>query len=174
MTKDHDEDVQKNPALSPTLRKVMAIVLGSLLVVSAIAGVVLLDRRSEVESSLDVRRDVVRVAERFTVQVNNYDSESVDKYQESVSSMLSTKFRADFEKALVEIVASVREAQMNSDGKVLASGVASLDPDSATVLVVADAEVKTVFDTRQRHFRWEVALVKVDGKWLVDNFTPVA
>jgi len=174
VTKDHDEDVQKNPALSPTLRKVMAIVLGSLLVVSAIAGVVLLDRRSEVESSLDVRRDVVRVAERFTVQVNNYDSESVDKYQESVSSMLSTKFRADFEKALVEIVASVREAQMNSDGKVLASGVASLDPDSATVLVVADAEVKTVFDTRQRHFRWEVALVKVDGKWLVDNFTPVA
>lgn len=174
MTKDHDKDTQKVSTLSPGLRLVIAIVLGALLVASAITGLVLLDKRSEVDSSLDVRRDVVRVAERFTVQVNNYDSESVDEYQESVSTMLSTKFRADFETALEEIVASVREAQMNSEGKVLASGVASLDPDSATVLVVADAEVKTVFDTRQRHFRWEVSLVKVDGEWLVDNFTPVA
>jgi len=174
VTKDHDKDGHKISALSPTLRLVMAIVLGSLLVASVIGGVVLLDKRGEVESSLDVRRDVVRVAERFTVQVNNYDSESVDDYQESVSTMLSTKFRADFEKALTEIVTSVREAQMNSEGKVLVSGVASLDPDSATVLVVADADVKTVFDTRKRHFRWEVSLVKVDGEWLVDNFTPVA
>jgi hypothetical protein len=57
---------------------------------------------------------------------------------------------------------------------VLASGVASIDQDSAEVLVVADADVKTVFDTRQRHFRWEISLVKVDGTWLVDDFTPVA
>lgn len=174
MTKDPDSDLQKSSVLSPTLRRVLLIVLSLLLVASVIAGVVMLDKRREVESSLDVRRDVVRVAERFTVQVNNYDSKSVDDYQQSVSAMLSTKFRADFDKALEDIVDSVREAQMNSDGKVLASGVASLDPDSAKVLVVADAEVKTVFDTRQRHFRWEVSLVKVDGEWLVDNFTPVA
>lgn len=174
MTKNHDKGFQKISALSPTLRLVMAIVLASLLVLSVIAGVVLQDKRSEVESSLDVRRDVVRVAESFTVQVNNYDSKSVDDYQASVSTMLSTKFRAAFDKALQEIVTQVRDAQMNSEGQVLASGVASLDPDSATVLVVADAEVKTVYDTRKRHFRWEVSLVKVDGEWLVDNFTPVA
>ena len=174
MTKDPDRDLQKSSVHSPTLRRVMVIVLSLLLVASVIAVVVMLDKRREVESSLDVRRDVVRVAERFTAQVNNYDSKSVDDYQQSVSAMLSTKFRADFDKALEDIVASVREAQMNSEGKVLASGVASLDPDSAKVLVVADADVKTVFDTRQRHFRWEVSLVKVDGEWLVDNFTPVA
>jgi len=174
VTENHDKDFQKVSALSPTLRLVMAVVLGLMLVASAIGGVVLLDKRSQVESSLDVRRDVVRVAERFTVQVNNYDSTSVDDYQASVSTMLSTKFRADFETALEEIVTQVRDAQMNSEGQVLASGVASLDPDSATVLVVADADVKTVFDTRKRHFRWEVSLVKVDGEWLVDNFTPVA
>jgi hypothetical protein len=63
---------------------------------------------------------------------------------------------------------------MDSQGKVLASGVATVDQDSARVLVAADADVKTVFDNRQRHFRWEVSLVKVDGRWLVDDFTPVA
>ena len=36
---------------------------------------------------------------------------------------------------------------MTSKGEVLASAVASLDPDSAQVLVVSDANVKTVFDT---------------------------
>ena len=108
------------------------------------------------------------------MQVNNYDAGSIDDYQETVRSLLTTKFAGEFEKAMGDIVTSVNEAQMSSQGKVLTSAVASVDPDSAEVLVVADANVKTVFDTRARHFRWEVSLVKVDGTWLVDNFTPVA
>ncbi len=52
---------------------------------------------------------------------------------------------------------------MTSKGEVITSAVASVDPDSAEVLVVADANVTTVFDARARHFRWEVSLVKVDG-----------
>ena len=57
----------------------------------------------------------------------------------------------------------------------LASGVASVDRDSAQVLVVSDASVKTVFDPNvARHFRWEVSLVKINGKWLVDDFSPVS
>jgi hypothetical protein len=63
---------------------------------------------------------------------------------------------------------------MTSKGQVLSSAVANLDPDSAQVLVVSDANVTTVFDSRARHFRWEVELVKIDDRWLVDNFTPVA
>jgi hypothetical protein len=39
--------------------------------------------------------------------------------------------------------------------------------------VVADANVKTVFDNRARHFRWDVSLRKVGGRWLVDDFSPV-
>ena len=51
--------------------------------------------------------------------------------------------------------------------------MATLDDDSARVLVVADAAVESVADARQRHFRWEISLVKVDGEWLVDDFAPV-
>ena len=156
------------------LRPVMAAVFVILPVVAVGLAVYFSSRLGEVESNLDARGDAVQAAERFTVQVNNYDSNSVADYQESVASMLSTKFRDEFDKAMTDIVASVREAKMVSTGNVLASGVASLDQDSARVLVVADASVKTVFDNRERHFRWEVALVKVDGQWLVDDFTPVA
>lgn len=178
---DQADDVAAVAAPAPTgpvrlsrrTRTGLVALLVLVLVVAAVVAGVLLSKRSDVESALDARRDVVRVAERFTVQVNNYDSGSADQYRSTVGSMLSTKFRDEFDKAMTDIVKSVQEAKMDSEGKVLASGVASIDQDSATVLVVADADVKTVFDTRQRHFRWQVSLVKVDGRWLVDDFTPV-
>lgn len=172
MTENH-QPTAPSKALSPSLRRVMAAVLAVLLVAATVAAVFFVVRLNEVDSELDARSDAARAAERFTVQVNNYNAESVDEYQSSVSEMLSTKFAAEFEKAMADIVRSVQEAQMDSKGTVLASGVTSLDQDSARVLVVADAEVKTVVDTRARHFRWEVSLVRVDGDWLVDDFTPV-
>lgn len=165
---------QHPPRLSPALRRAMAAVLVVLLVAGVGFGLFFLDRRQAAEEQLAVRAEVADVAERFTAQVNNYDAGSVDDYQQRVGELLSTKFRAEFEEAMTEIVASVEEAEMDSRGTVLASGVATVDQDSARVLVVADAEVSTVFDSRQRHFRWEVSLVKVDGQWLVDDFTPVA
>jgi len=131
-------------------------------------------RHEDAEAERQARSEVVRAAERFAVQVNNYDVESVDRYQATVTPLLSPKFRGEFEKAMTDIVTSVKQAKMTSKGEVLASAVAAVDQDSAEVLVVSDANVKTVFDTRARHFRWEVSLVKIDGRWLIDNFTPVA
>ena len=131
-------------------------------------------RSEEVSSAQQSRSAVTRAAERFAVQVNNYDVSSVDDYQAGITPLLSPKFKGEFDKAMTDIVQSVKQAKMTSKGEVLTSAVASLDPDSAQVLVVSDANVKTVFDTRARHFRWEVSLVKIDGKWLVDNFSPVA
>jgi hypothetical protein len=152
----------------------MAVVLALLLVVAVAVGIWGFTRLDAAESELDARADVVRVAEQFAVSVNNYDSASVDDYKAGVSGLLSTKFRGEFDSAMDDILAQVQEAQMQSEGEVLASGVATLDDDSARVLVVADANVKTVIDERQRHFRWEISLVKVDGEWLVDDFKPVA
>lgn len=175
MTTDRDEDAEhEGSGGGPGMRTVVAAVLVLLLLASVVVIAVGLNRLGDVEDDLDARADVVRVAEQFAVSVNNYDSESVDDYKSNVSGLLSTKFRTEFEKAMDDIVAQVEQAEMDSTGEVLASGVATIDQDSARVLVVADAAVKTVYDERQRHFRWEVALVKVDGTWLVDDFTPVA
>ena len=177
MTADHDENSAKPQSpgsSSPGLRTAMAAVLVLLLVAAVTAGIWGFARLSSAEKEIDARADVVRVAEQFAVAVNNFDSNSVDDYRSSVSELLSTKFRGEYDKAMEDIVTSVQEAEMESEGEVLASGVATIDDDSARVLVVSDATVKTVFDERQRHFRWEVSLVKVEGKWLVDDFTPVA
>ncbi len=176
MTEDDDSGSQR-PAPSgdgSRLRLIMAGVLVLLLVVAVAGGVWGFTRLRAADAELDARADVIRVAERFTVAVNNYDADSADEYKSSVSDLLSTNFRTEFEKAMDDIVAQVQQAEMQSDGEVLATGVASIDADSARVLVVSDATVKTVYDQRQRHFRWQVSLVKVDGRWLVDDFTPVS
>lgn len=156
------------------MRTAMVAVLALLLVAAVAAGTWGYTRMSSAEDELEARADVVSVAEQFTVAVNNYDSESIDQYQSTVDKLLSTKFQGQFNEAMQDIVTRVQQAKMQSEGKVLASGVATIDDDSARVLVVSDASVKTVYDQRQRHFRWEVSLVKVDGKWLVDDFSPVA
>lgn len=178
MTPGHDPEHQaeqpRRPAAVGGRSLAVAVVLVLVLVAAAAVSVWSQLRRSAVEEELDARSDAVRVAERFAVAVNNYDSASVEDYQETVGDLLSTKFRSEFESAMEDIVLQVQQAQMTSQGEVLASGVATIDDDSARVLVVADASVKTVVDERQRHFRWEVSLVKVDGAWLVDDFTPVA
>jgi Mce-associated membrane protein len=176
VTADHDEDSTPPgaPAGAGGLRTAIAAVLTLVLLVAVAAGAWGFLRLDTAEEELAARADVVRVAEQFTVAVNNYDAASGDDYQATVGELLSTKFRAEFENAMEDIVAQVQQAQMESEGEVLASGVATVADDSARVLVVADAAVTTVYDERQRHFRWEVSLVKVDGDWLVDDFTPVA
>lgn len=163
----------RSGATRAALAAVLAVVLVLLAAPAAVA-VWGYTRLSDAEDRLDARSDVVRVAEQFAVSVNNYDASSVKSYKGDVGKLLSTKFRAEFDKAMEDIVSQVEQAKMKSKGEVLASGVSELDDDSARVLVVADAAVKTVYDKRDRHFRWEVSLVKVDGRWLVDDFTPVA
>jgi Mce-associated membrane protein len=168
---------QADDASPPPGRRVPVAVFGLLalvLVAGVAVGVWSFLRLQEAEAELDARADVTRAAERFAVAVNNYDAASVDDYKTEVAELLSTKFRSEFDQAMEDIALQVREVEMTSRGEVLASGVATIDADSARVLVVADAAVSTVVDERQRHFRWEVFLVKVGGEWLVDDFSPVA
>lgn len=176
VTPDHDQHHTSNRGTPPFVVAMLSVFAG-LIVLGAGAfvwGLWMVDDAGPTLSRVEQRGEVTRVAEQFTVRVNNYSSDSVDEYKTSVTELLSTKFSSEFDQAMEDIVVQVQEAQMESQGEVLASGVATLDDDSARVLVVADATVKTVFDERQRHFRWEISLVKVDGEWLVDDFTPVA
>jgi Mce-associated membrane protein len=176
VTADRDEESTTGGAggRSGGLRTAMAAVLVLLLVVALGLGVWGYTRLSSVESQLDARSDVVRVAESFMVQFNTYDPENVDRYVDSVNELLSTSAKATFGKELEDITTLIRETELESEGTVHASGVASLDDDSARVLVVADAEAASEAGPVQRHFRWEISLVQVDGEWLVDDFEPVA
>jgi Mce-associated membrane protein len=119
-----------------------------------------------------LRQQVQRVAAAFATNVNTYSSSDIASYTQRVRPMLSDSFERSFSRAIRGVVAQMRTAKIRSRGEVLVTGVSSLDPDSATVLVVCDADVHTAVGSRARHFRWEVDLIRRDGRWLVNGFEP--
>ena len=153
---------------------VVAAVLLVIVMVAAGAAAGWLWSDIEDTSADDARRDeAAQAASQFAVDVNTYSAQDVDTYSDRVSAQLTDDFAGSFQEALQGLVEQVETAELESEGEVLKSAVASIDQDSARVLVVADATVDSVFQTRVRHFRWEVELVRQDGTWLIDNFTPV-
>ena len=118
------------------------------------------------------RGEVQRVASAFAANVNTYSSENVDSYAERVRPLLTDKFESSFDDAIKSLLGQLRTFRMESEGEVLVTGVSSIDRDSASVLVVADADVQTSAGDRARHFRWQVDLLRQGGRWLVNDFEP--
>jgi Mce-associated membrane protein len=117
---------------------------------------------------------VVAVAEQFCLRMDGVDGSDVDGYKKRVAELLTTKQKAKFTGEFAEFEKVGVDKALKGTGTVLASGVSDIDSDSATVLVAHDSTVKATSGTTERHYRWTVALRKVHGRWLVDDFTPVS
>jgi hypothetical protein len=120
------------------------------------------------------RHQVVAVAEQFCLRMDAVDASDVDGYKKRVSELLTTKQKAKFESQFAQFKNLGLDPKLKGKGTILASGLSDIDQDSATVLVAHDSAVTDSTGTTQRHYRWTVALRKVHGDWLVDDFTPVS
>lgn len=118
------------------------------------------------------RHKVLAVAEQFCLRVDGFDGDHPEAYQKQVTEMLTTKYKKAFDTEFAAIQQLGVQKGHKGKGTVVASGIGSLDADSATVLVVHDNTITSSTGTVERHFRWTVELNKVDGRWLVDDFTP--
>lgn len=119
------------------------------------------------------RKQAAAVAEQFALRMDNVDSSKFDAYVKSVNGMLSTKARTKNSEIFDTMKQSYEAAKVKGTGKILATGLSDIDDDSATVLVAHDASVQTTQGNIEHHYRWSVNLLKVSGKWLVDDFDPV-
>jgi hypothetical protein len=124
--------------------------------------------------SSSVRHQVVAVAEQFCLRMDAVDGSDVDGYKKKVSQLLTTKQKAKFDSSFAQFEKLGISKDLKGTGTILASGVSELDSDSATVLVAHDSTLKDTSGNTDRHYRWTVALRKVHGDWLVDDFTPVS
>ena len=113
------------------------------------------------------------VASQFALRMDNVDGSDFDGYIKGINELLTTKAKSKNKKTFDAIKQSYEAAKVKGTGKVLLTAVADDDEDSATVLVVHDASVTTTQGDIEHHYRWSVELVKVDGEWRVDDFTPV-
>lgn len=185
MTEEHDPNLDAPTTDDrPTSRPWLATTLAALCVLTVIGGAVLMGwLNGETEDNTAAEQDrieAMQAAERFTETWNTFRPKDADTYLERVSPLLSTKFRTEFEDAAEDVVTGITQQRLFSKGEVLKDGdgvplvgIASIDGDSAEVLVVSDAKRVAGGQRVLRHWRWQVSLVKVDGEWLVDSFEEV-
>lgn len=168
-------------------RGLLALALIVLLVVGVVVSGVLLTRQRHLTDEpftlsnsgrpipSDVaRHQVVAVAEQFCLRVDAFDGDDPDHYRALVRPMLTTKYKSSFDTEFDAITKLGVQKGQKGKGTVIVSGVSAMDDDSATVLVVHDNTITAAAGTEQRHYRWAIALDKVHGTWLVDDFTPAS
>jgi hypothetical protein len=168
-------------------RGLIVLALLVLLLVGAVVSVVLAQRMGDLTDkpfslsndgrvipSDSERHQAVAVAEQFCLRVDAFNGDDPAGYRKLVTEMLTTKYKKSFETEFAAIEQLGIQKGQKGKGTVVASGVGEMDDDSATILVVHDNTITSASGTTQRHSRWTVDLNKVDGTWLVDDFTPVS
>lgn len=183
------EGAPEAPARSPGFRLVLLVALvavvlaglGSLAWLVSTRGVDAVGIQGEQEQLQGEREAVMAQAEQFVLRFGTYGPDLLDdqgampEYRSRVKDVITPKFAVSFDEQAATAEQLVAKAGIARRADVFATGVSSIDGDSATVLA-AGVFTDTYPKVGQREpspFRFEVSLVQVRGHWLVDNFTPV-
>jgi hypothetical protein len=126
--------------------------------------------------------------QQFLIRINTYGPSWLDqqnrmpRYVEGVKELMTAKFAAGFEESVIIPEAQVSQSGYGRSAKVHAVGVASMDEDSAVVLigwVRTDSYPKPADPNKRLKLpgnpeRWAVELVYTQGEWLVDNYAVIS
>lgn len=157
--------------------------------VSALSGGTTASQQQAVDLSSE-RQAAMAVADQFVLRVNTFGPHDLDAqnhlpaYAARVHEVTSAKFGADFDTNLKLPEQLVAGSGYNRSAKLFSTGVSSIDSDSASVLVAgvinsSYPDPQHPKDTSKRiqqdplPFRFKVSLVKLEGTWKVDDFSPV-
>jgi hypothetical protein len=131
------------------------------------------------------REEVMAQTRQFMLRMGTYGPDLLDdeggmpEYRDQVTEVITPKFAASFEKEAGAAEQLVAQAGVERSAEVFSTGVSTIDDDSARALVAGS--FNDSFEQGGKRveqepipFRIEVDLVKVDGEWLVDDFSPVS
>jgi hypothetical protein len=190
--REHEEDREtpgQDRPLAPRFRRVLLAVLVAIVVAGLGALAWLVSTRGvdgvgvqgDQEKLQAEREAVMAQTEQFMLRMGTYGPDLLDDhgamptYRARVKEVITPKFAVSFDKEAATAEQLVAQAHISRKAQVFATGVSAIDADSATALV-AGAFTDSYPNQGAREpspFRIEVSLVKVGGKWLVDDFSPV-
>ena len=148
------------------------------------------------------REQLLTLSRQFATRFNTYDPSMLDDSGHlpdyaAVADLMTPKFAEVFSDNVGYAEATVAQAGVSSIGTVYAVGVASLDGDSAEVLVAGTIELSYPYPEQEgdegddpdddptggtdgeslssgpQRFRYQVSLVKIDGNWLIDDLDDI-
>ena len=142
---------------------------------------------SSASSPQDQREELMSQTQQFVLRVNSFgpawldEQNKMPRYAEGVTELMTAKFAASFEQSVVIPEQQVAQSGYGRSAEVFATGVASMDDDSATVLVGyvrTDSYPKPRDPDKRLKLpgnpeRWAVELVRTEGEWLVDNYAVI-
>jgi Mce-associated membrane protein len=138
-------------------------------------------RRGDAEDFQREREAAMAQAGQFMLRMGTYGPDLLDdrgampEYRSRVKELITPKFATSFDQEAGTAEQLVAQAGVARDAEVHATGISTIDGDSATALVAGtftDSYAKGG-QAAPAPFRIEVTLVKTHGEWLVDNFSPV-
>jgi Mce-associated membrane protein len=164
--------------LPPGLRKILAVILAVLLLISGgVATWLYFEQyRPDQQTDASVARSVASAASDGTTALLSYSADSLDKDFAAARSHLAGDFLSYYDQFSQQSLAPVaRQKSMRTTAKVTGAAVSELHPDSAVVLVFVD-QVTTTKDNPQPSVAVSTVLVRmsrINGNWLITKFTPI-
>jgi Mce-associated membrane protein len=145
--------------------------LALLVVAAAATSLVLAPRVSAAQARADRDQAILHAARQEAVDFTTLDYRSLDRDLGRVLAGSTGSFKTEFQTGTKDLRTVVTTNKTVSTGSVLSAGIVSADPDSARVLVVADATVTNTKDPKgtPRHYRLQLDLVRQGGTWLTSD-----
>lgn len=146
-------------------------VLSVALAVALIALVLLWWRWHDDVALADASREATVVAEQRAVQITTYSAETLDTDFGWVDDGATPEFADRYTRETESLREIFAEVGAQAEGRVTASAATADSTDRVEVLLFVDQQIRTADgatpDTEEN--RVIVTMVKVDGRWLVDD-----
>ncbi|MFP5320983.1 MAG: hypothetical protein ACLGIC_03965 [Acidimicrobiia bacterium] len=155
------------PAGAFVVALMVAVALGVLAVVALASG--------GGDGSTSSDQDVRLAAGRFTERFLTFRHDALDEWQQEVLALSTRGFAEEVEDVESSLRALIGEGRLDATTQVTDVFVGEEDRGAVGVVVVYDRTVDGEGGERTETDRYvELALVRIDGRWLVDNVIDIA
>lgn len=174
---DLDRDVAaSSPPTRPRrwLRILTFIVLPALAMVVAPLGGFLKWQDASIRAATLARMESVQAAKDTTVAVLSYQPDTVQKELEGATRLLTGSFKRDYQELINKVVIpGARQQHIATTATVPAAASISASANDASVLVYVN-QTTAIGTTGPTDLQStvRVAMQKIDGRWLMSEFTP--
>lgn len=114
-------------------------------------------------------------AGRFSERFLTFDYDQLDAWKQDVLSLTTSGFAEEVEEVESGLRTLIAESELDAVTQVTDIFVGEIDRGAVEVVVVYDRELRGGARSRTESDRYlQLAMVRVDGEWLVDNVVDIA
>lgn len=151
---------------------VVALLLLAVVVVGGVAAWQAKQQDDRTAAQQEEYGQVMAAARKQAEAFINIRYDDAQQSMDAVAAGATGKFKTQYASSSDGMISVLKQNKSVMDGRVVWTGVVSLDQDSATVLAATTGTVANVSTNNQpvaRNFRLQLQLVKVGGRWLTSD-----